>query len=108
MQTSQIREEFAGIKQRIDNATTACQISNAVPDELRECLGELGRESDQARQVIEVENNENRIRQYVDRLEKLGDRAMHACRQDTNVDPQVADVVREAHDAISSLKHRLH
>lgn len=47
--------------------------------------------------------------QCVDRLEKLGDRALHACTQAGNtVDEQVRAAVKEAHDAIADLKHRLH
>lgn len=108
MQQNQLRDEFASIQRRIDSAATACQVSNAVPEELRRSLGELGRESNEMRQIIDTENNDNRIRACVDRLEELGDRAMQACRQDSNIDPAVQNEVREAHDAISALKHRLH
>jgi hypothetical protein len=108
MQRSQLKEEHASIARRIDSAATACQLSNAVPEELRESLGRLDQESDELRQLLDTAENDNRIIQCVDRLEKLGDRAMHACSQDSNVDPEVEKQVREAHDAISALKHRLH
>lgn len=108
MQSSQIKEQFGAIRRRIDAAATTCQISNAVPEELRNSIGMLNRESAEFQSVIDSDINENRIQECVDRLEKLADRAMQACRQDSNVDPQVESVVREAHDAISGLKHRLH
>lgn len=108
MQANQLREEFASIERRIDSASAACQTSNAVPEELRTSLSELGKESDTLLQLIDSEDNDNRIRQCVDRLEKLGDRAMQACSQDSNVDSAVQNEVRQAHDAISALKHRLH
>lgn len=108
MQPSQVKEHFPSVKRSIDNAAQLGQITKDVPDEVRNSLSELGRESDQVRQVFEQEQNDERIRQCVTRLEKLGDRAMQACRQSSNVDWEVQSALREAHDAISDLKHRLH
>lgn len=108
MQASQIQERFSNIEQCVDNAAIACQGSDAVPEELRNCLSELDRESDQAKQIVQSENNDERIRQCVDKLEEIGDRAMQACRQAGNVDPQVQTAVSQAHDAISTLKRQLH
>lgn len=108
MQASGVKEHFPHVKQCIDNAAQLCQITKDVPDDLRDRLSELGRESDQARQLIEQEKDEERIRQCVDRLEELGDRTIQVCKQAGNVDWDVQSAVREAHDAISELKHRLH
>lgn len=108
MQASQVKQEFPRIDQFIDNATQLCQTNRNVPDELRNCLSELDRESDQTMQVLEQEQNENRIVECIDRLEKLGDRAVQACRQAGNIDEQMQKAVQQAHDAISNLKHRLH
>lgn len=109
MQPSQVKEQFGAIDLRIDRAAQLCQTSTNVPEQLRESLSELSRESDQARQILENEKNDNRIVQCVDRLEKLGDRAVHACAQAAStMDKQVQAAVKEAHDAISDLKHRLH
>jgi hypothetical protein len=59
--------------------------------------------------MLEREQNDNRIVQCIDRLEKLGDRAMQAFLQAGNtVDEKVQDAVRQAHDGISNLEHRLH
>jgi conjugal transfer/entry exclusion protein len=110
MQASQVKQEFPRIEQMIDNAAQLCQTSGNVPDELRNCLSELDRESDQTMQMLEQEQeqNDSRIIECVDRLEKLGDRAMQACRQAGNIDQGMQQAVQEAHDAISDLKHRLH
>lgn len=109
MQASHVKEVFGPVGQIIGKATQLCQLSNKVPEQLRESLDELNRESEQARQLLANENNDNRIIECIDSLEKLGDRAWHACSMAGNtVDDQVRAAVKEAHDALSDLKHRLH
>ena len=109
MQPSQVKTYFGPVGQIIGKASQLCQTSSKVPEPIRDSLGELSRESEQAAQLLASEKNDNRIIECVDRLEKLGDRAMHACSQAGNtVDDQVRAAIKEAHDALSDLKHRLH
>lgn len=111
MQPSSIKEHFPHVKQCIDNAAKLCKVARDLPEELRDSLSQLGRESDQAGQLLEREKDaedEDDIRQCVDRLEKLGDRSMQACKQSGKIDWEVESAVREAHDAIAQLKHGLH
>ncbi|HYD80762.1 MAG TPA: hypothetical protein VEC06_13210 [Paucimonas sp.] len=109
MEARQVKERFPGIERCIDRAAQLCRITKAVPEDLRACIRELDRESDETRQLLAYEDNDNRIIQSIEKLEKLGDRAVRACLQAGNtVDQEVQDAVQQAHDAISSLKHRLH
>lgn len=109
MQPSQVKEYFGPVGQIIGKASLLCQTSSKVPEPIRASLGELSRESEQAAHMLANEKNDKRIVQCVDRLEKLGDRAWHACSQaGSTVDEQVRAAVKEAHDALSDLKHRLH
>jgi hypothetical protein len=109
MQARQVKEVFGQVGQAIGKASQLCQTSNKVPEPLRESIDALSRESEQARQKLATEQNDNRIIECVDRLEKLGDRAWHACSMAGNtVDEQVRTAVKQAHDALSDLKHRLH
>ncbi|GAB3553005.1 hypothetical protein GCM10027343_39260 [Noviherbaspirillum agri] len=108
MQASSVKEHFPHVKQCIDNAAQLCQITRDIPDDLRNSLSQLGRESDEAGQLLEQEKNEENIRRCVDRMEKLGDHSMQACKQSGKIDWEVESAVREAHDAIADLKHRLH
>lgn len=109
MQPNQVKENFDAINLRIGKAARLCQTRTDIPEQVRESLSELSRESDQALQMLASEKNENRIVQCVDRLEELGDRAWHACAQAGNtVDEQIQAAVKEAHDALSDLKHKLH
>ncbi|WP_292931817.1 hypothetical protein [Noviherbaspirillum sp.] len=65
----------------IDNASLACQLSNGVPEELWDRINDLGKESEHTRQILEKEDNVNRIVACIDTLEKIGDRcAMHMRR----------------------------
>jgi hypothetical protein len=79
-----------------------CQITKDVPDDLRDCIGKLHRESDRIKEIRQQEDNDNRVRQCIDHLEKLGEHALHVCQQAGNtVDEQVQKAVRQAHDFIS-------
>lgn len=109
MQPNQVSEYFPRVEQTIHNATQLCQITKDVPEQLRNYLSDLDRETEEAKQLLAQEGNDNRIVACVDRLEKLGDHAMQACRQAGNtVDDNVQSAVKQAHDAIADLKHRLH
>lgn len=109
MQANQVNQYFGAVGQKISSAAQLCQTHNDVPEQLRNSIDELSRESDQAARTLATETNDERIAACVDRLEKLGDRAMHACTQaGSTVDEQVRAAVKEAHDALSDLKHRLH
>jgi hypothetical protein len=52
--------------------------------------------------------DENQIRQCVDELEQLGDRAKDACEQSNSVDGNLRNAVMQAHRELSELKHQLH
>lgn len=109
MQPRHVKEEFPRIEQTIENAAQICQLTSGVPDGLRDCLSELDAESDRTKAMLMEEENGNRIVQAIDRLEKLGDRAMQACREAGNtVDERLQKAVSDAHGALSDLKHRLH
>jgi len=53
MQPSQVKDFFPSVEQSIDNAAELCQITNDVPDDVREHLSELERESNRARRILE-------------------------------------------------------
>ncbi|MEC4719783.1 hypothetical protein RY831_11535 [Noviherbaspirillum sp. CPCC 100848] len=108
MQTKLAKEQLPKIDQHVRNAAQLCQTTDNVPDALRDCIGELERETGEAAAMVTGEENDQRILDCVDHLEELGDRAMQACKQASNLDDQVQKAVQTAHGAISDLKHRLH
>ena len=110
MQVSYVREIYPRVQRTIAEAVDACQLSNDVPDELRDCLAEMDREAAEVpREFDRDPPHDNRIVERNERLEKLGDRALRACRDAGNgIDEKTARAVKQAHDVLSDIKHRLH
>lgn len=108
MQMNQVKERLGRVEQCASQAMQACQSSTNVPQELQSCLSELDRRSHEAMQMMQGSQDEQRIVQCVDDLERLGDRAMAACRKADGVQPDLRTAIQQAHDELSSLKHQLH
>lgn len=108
MQLSEVRQSFSRIEQCIDDAARTCQTMGSIPNDLKQCVQELDRRTDEAKEFIAHETDETRIRQCVDDLEQLGDRAMQTCRQAGNVDSMLQGKIQDAHNELSRLKHQLH
>jgi chromosome segregation ATPase len=108
MQITEIKERFSRVERCIDLAAQACQNQGDTPQDLKNTLSELDRQSDELKLAVNEGEDEDLIRQEVEDLEELGDRAVRACKQAGNLDPQLRDAVQQAHDAISELKHQLH
>lgn len=106
MQISDLQQRFSRIEQCIDDAAQACQQSASAPQQLRDSIQQLDQRSDQARQYIQGQD-ENRIRECIYELEELSDRAMEACRQAGNIEPQLQQAVQQTHSELSSLKHQM-
>jgi methyl-accepting chemotaxis protein len=107
MQTSEIRQRFQHIEQAIQQAAQACQSASSVPTDLKNCVQELDQKSGQARQTMQSQD-ENQLRQCVDDLEQIGDRAKDACERAGDVDATVKNAVLQAHRELSDLKHQMH
>lgn len=105
---NQIQERFARVEQSIDDAERACLTASNPPQDLKECITEMGRRSHEAHDLLQQTQDEGRIVQCVDTLEQLGDRARDACRRAGMIDPELRNAVQNAHDELSSLKHQLH
>lgn len=107
LQASEIQQRFSSIEQAIVQAAQAVQNEAATPPSLKDCIQKLDRQSGQAREAMQS-NDQSRIRQCVEDLEQLGDEAKRACRTDTAVPQHLKDVVMRVHDELSDLKHQLH
>ena len=108
MQTNEIRQRFSQIENTIHQAAQRCQSATGVPMDLKDSLQQLDQKTTQARQTIQQSQDENQIRQCVDDLEQLGDRAKDACEQAGSVDGELKTAVMQAHRELSDLKHQLH
>ena len=109
MQASQVKQQLPQIQQQIMDAERICQSSQSAPQELKQALSNLSSRSSQAQQMLQSEQDEQRIVQCVDELEELSDRALQACRQSgDNLDSNLKNAVKSAHQQLSDLKHQLH
>jgi hypothetical protein len=108
MQMNQVQDSVNRIEQCVDDAVSAVQDAGA-PDDLRQCVDEMHRQSRQARDLAGQAGDQAQMVACIDDLEQMGDRAMKSCRSSGSaVDPQVQTAVKRAHDEISSLKQQLH
>jgi len=108
MQANEVRQRFTQIEQTIHQATEACQRAGSVSADLKNSIQQLDERSGKAREELQQTQDEDSIRQCVDELEQLGDRAKNACERADNVDQNVKNAVLQAHQELSELKHQLH
>ena len=108
MQSSEIQQRFSKIEQTIHQASQACEHATGVPMDVKDSIQQLEHKSQQARTVMQKADDEDSVRQCIDDLEQLGDRAKDACQQAGKVDDQLSSAVMQAHRELSDLKHELH
>lgn len=108
MQMNQIKERFSQVEQCIDNAAQTCLLSADAPSQLRNYLNDLEHESDHIKQMVERGGDDTTIQECINKMEKIGDRAMQVCSQGDYVDDQLKNAVRQARKAISTLKQKSH
>lgn len=108
MQIREIQQRFEHIEQTIHHASQACQEAILLPMDLKDSIQHLDEKSGQARQMMQQAQDEDSIRQCIDDLEQLGDRAKDACERAGTVDDEVKSAVMQAHRELSELKHQLH
>ncbi len=107
LQASEIQKRFTHLKQTIDQASQACHADSTAPKELIECVDRLDKESASANKLM-ASNDQDRMRQWIDDLERIGDRAEKACDRATNVDAKVKKAVSSVHAELNDLKKQLH
>ncbi|WP_341314020.1 hypothetical protein WN982_01045 [Paraburkholderia sp. IMGN_8] len=107
LQASEIQKRFTHLEQTIEKASQACHADATLPKDLIDYVDQLDRKSEGAKKIMESKD-ENRMRQWVDDLEQLGDRAEQACQRATNVNAKVKNAVTSVHAELSDLKKQLH
>lgn len=109
MQASEMKQRIDRVEQCADEAERAIQ-AGSVSGELRQSVDAMHQQARQAQQACnsqQQQGDQSQLRQVVMQLEQAGDRAMQACRNAGNVDPQIQQAVQRAHDEASSLKKEL-
>lgn len=107
LQANELQQRFTSIEQAIGQAAQACSADRDVPNELRDCIQKIDRQSDAAKSVL-LSQDQQRILKAVEDLEDLGDRAKQVCATAANITPHMKTAVLRMHDELSALKHQLH
>lgn len=107
LQAKEVARRFGSIEQAISQAAQLCGKQQGMPMELQDCINQLDQQKSAVRQAIDTQDDA-RIRQAVDRMESLGDRAKRACGTASSLTPEMQRAVLKVHDELSDLKHQLH
>ena len=108
MQFEQVKQRMDRIEESADQAKQACQ-KGSPPSELRECVARLHEQASATKHAMQGQESasEESVRRDVMQLEDTADRAMQACRNAGNVDPQLQQAVQRTHAEVSSLKKEM-
>ncbi|AGW93925.1 MULTISPECIES: hypothetical protein [Cupriavidus] len=107
LQASEIQKRFTHLQQTISETSQTCHADATTPTDLMNWVDELDKECKSATKVMSSKDDD-RIRQWVDDLERIGDRAERACLQAGGLDAKVKDAITSMHSELSDLKHQLH
>jgi uncharacterized protein Yka (UPF0111/DUF47 family) len=107
LQANEIQQRFTHIQQTISEAEQVCQREGDAPEEIRDCIQKLARESQQAQRVIQG-SDQQRMVQCVDDLESLSDEAKRVSRSLPSMPAELESCVTRVHAELSQLKHQLH
>ena len=107
LQQNEIQQRFSHLQQTLGEAEQACRQSQDTPHEIRDCIEKLVRESRQAQDVMQS-NDQDRIVQCVDSMEAMGDEVKRVSRTMPQMPAQLEAVVSRVHAELSEFKHKLH
>ena len=107
LQASEIQTRFTHLQQTVSEASRMCHGDATLPKDLMTWMDELDKECKSATKAVSSKD-EDRIRQCVDDLERIGDRAERACQQAGGLDAKIKDAVTSMHSELSDLKRQLH
>ncbi|WP_432260390.1 hypothetical protein [Cupriavidus sp. TMH.W2] len=107
LQASEMQQRFSHLQQTISEASRTCHADARIPQDLMNWVDELDKECKSASKVASSKD-QDRIRQWVDDLERIGDRADRACQQAGGLDAKIKDAVSSMHSELADLKRQLH
>jgi len=107
LQASEMQKRFTHLQQTVSEASRTCHADSSIPKDLMNWMDEIDKECKSGKKVMSSKD-EDRIRQWVDDLERIGDRAERACQQAGGLDTKIKDAVTSMHSELSDLKRQLH
>jgi hypothetical protein len=107
LHASETRKRFTHLQQTVSDTSRACHADKTIPADLMNSMDELDRECKSAKKFMSS-RDQDRIRLWVDELERIGDRAERASQQAVGLDDRIRDAVSSMHSELSDLKRQLH
>ena len=104
MEVKQIKQELQQVELIIGRALQAVKNDTDAPQDLKDSVQQLDRESKKAKQSQDA----RALAQCVDSMEAASDRARDAAERAGDLDSQTKTAVLQAHHQLSNLKHQLH
>jgi hypothetical protein len=106
MQSTEVQQRLIFIDRTICHAARACYFDTSVSKELRDFVYQLGVQSTQVRQALHSDDVAG-VRQSVENLAQLSDRAQNAIHPADDVNYDVKSAVILAYIEVSALKFQL-
>ena len=107
LQHSEIKQRFGDIERDIAEAASTCRSDPKLPQNLRDCVMQMEKQTQKARPILESQD-EKQITRCVDDLEETGGRAEMALKGIPDVDSKLSNAVLHAHSELTELKRQLH
>jgi hypothetical protein len=104
VEANRIKQELQQVEQIIGRALQAVKNNDEVPQDLKDCVQELSRQAQKAKQT----EDETDLTQCVEEMEAASDRARDAAERAGDLDSQAKTAVLQVHQQLSNLKHQLH
>lgn len=105
---NELQMRLSQVQKSVEFAAGRCSQTGSVPMDIKDSLEQLDQRTNEIEKVKQHMEDEQQVRQCIDELEELSDRAKDACEQYGNVDPALRDAIMQAHRDLSDLKRQLH
>lgn len=108
MERNEVMQRITQIKASADQIVQACEADSKVPQTLKQSIGALDAELNNALETVEQSDDEESIAQCIDDLEESADQAKKEAQRASGINENTRNLVLRTHDEISELKHQLH
>lgn len=107
LHTNDLEHRFQFVARAVGLAAQAASAEPGLPKELRDCLAQLDKLADLARELLPAAD-EARIRKLVRDMEVQADKAKRICNYIPTLSGQIKGAVSHMHSQIQELKRDLH
>jgi hypothetical protein len=106
VQHEEIQQRLGFIDRTIVHAMRACHLDDSVPDNLKDCVQQLGQHASQAQRALDSHDVPG-VRQTVDALARISDHAQHHLHPADGMNYELKSAVILTHIELSALRYQL-